>query len=243
MPVRIAMWSGPRNISTAMMRSWGNRPDTFVCDEPFYAYFLKATGMKDHPGTDEVIAHHETDWRKVVDLLTGPVPGGKAVFYQKQMTHHFLPAIDRSWLSQVTNCFLIRDPRETLTSYIKFRSRPTIEDLGYPQQLEIFQWVCERTGAVAPVLDAREVLLNPRGMIERLCDVLQLDFNESMLAWPPGHRDTDGVWGKYWYKEVENSTSFRPYRPKSEQVPDDLKELCNRCIPFYEAMYSERLTC
>src|SRR4051812_37309113 len=139
-PVRIAMWSGPRNISTAMMRAWGNRPDTFVCDEPFYAYYLAATG-REHPVAAEVIAHGETDWRKVIVQLTGPVPGGKRIFFQKQMTHHLLPEVDRSWLGTVKNCFLIRDPAEVIVSYIRKNDDPSLEDIGFIQQAEIFDWV------------------------------------------------------------------------------------------------------
>src|SRR4051812_9141437 len=147
MSLRIAMWSGPRNISTAMMRAWGNRPDTFVCDEPFYAYYLEKTG-RDHPGAQEVIAQGETDWRKVTARLTGPVPRDKQVFYQKQMTHHLLPEIDRSWLGAVTNCFLIRDPAEVIASYIKKNNEPTLEDIGFVQQAKIFDWVREHVGNI-----------------------------------------------------------------------------------------------
>ncbi|MEY2498801.1 MAG: hypothetical protein QOD12_2357, partial [Verrucomicrobiota bacterium] len=145
-PVRIAMWSGPRNISTALMRSWGNRADTFVCDEPFYAHYLQATGRA-HPGAEEVISSGETDWRKVVARLTGDVPEGRRIFYQKQMTHHLLPGIDRGWLGAVTNCFLIRDPREVIVSYIKKNNDPALEDIGFVQQAEIFDWVRAYTGA------------------------------------------------------------------------------------------------
>src|SRR5882724_9494034 len=145
MPIRIAMWSGPRNISTAMMRSWGNRADTAVIDEPFYAYYLRATGKK-HPGADEVMAGGETDWRNVVDQVTGSVPNGKKIFFQKQMTHHLLPEVDRQWLSAVTNCFLIRDPAEVITSYIKKNDVDVaLEDLGFAQQAEIFDWVSQNT--------------------------------------------------------------------------------------------------
>ena len=151
-PIRIAMWSGPRNISTALMRAWGNRPDTFVIDEPFYAYYLKATGKK-HPGADEVIATGETDWRKVVTQLTSPLPTGKRIFFQKQMTHHLLPEVDREWLGAVMNCFLIRDPREVIASYVKKREDPALEDLGFVQQAEIFDFVCARTDAMPPLCD------------------------------------------------------------------------------------------
>src|SRR5205807_396688 len=159
-PVRIAMWSGPRNISTAMMRSWGNRPDTFVIDEPFYAYYLEQTGAA-HPGAKEVIENGETDWRKIVAQLTGPVPNDARIFYQKQMTHHLLPEIDRSWLGQVQNCFLIRHPREVITSYIDENNDPTVEDVGFIQQAEIFELVRSRTGSPPPVLDARDIQENP----------------------------------------------------------------------------------
>ena len=167
-PVRIAMWSGPRNISTAMMRSWGNRPDTFVCDEPFYAFYLQETGRA-HPGREEVIAHGETDWRKVIARLTGPVPDGRRIYFQKQMTHHLLPGMDRTWLAEVTNCFLIRDPAEVIVSYIKKNNDPTLEDIGFAQQAEIFDWVCAATGSVPPVIDARDVLENPDAILRLLC--------------------------------------------------------------------------
>src|SRR5215813_175787 len=159
MSLRIAMWSGPRNISTAMMRAWGSRNDTVVIDEPFYPYYLKVTCIE-HPGADEVIATGETDWQKVVAHLTGSIANGKRIFFQKQMTHHLLPEIDRGWLGAVTNCFLIRDPREVISSYAKKREDPALEDLGFVQQAEIFDFVRSRTNAVPPVVDARDVLQN-----------------------------------------------------------------------------------
>lgn len=240
-PVRIAMWSGPRNISTAMMRSWGNRPDTFVCDEPFYAHYLHATGRK-HPGADEVIASGETDWRKVAARLTGDVPEGKRIFYQKQMTHHLLPEIDRSWLGAVTNCFLIRDPREVIVSYIKKNDDPTLEDIGFVQQAEIFDWVRAQTGAVPPVIDARDVLENPEKILGLLCDAVGVEFMDSMLSWPPGLRETDGIWAKHWYGEVESSTTFR--KPSSREVPpipDRLRSVYDRSRECYDRLHAHRL--
>ncbi|MFN0050947.1 MAG: HAD family hydrolase, partial [Planctomycetales bacterium] len=188
-PLRLAMWSGPRNISTAMMRAWGNREDTFVCDEPLYACYLKTTG-KPHPVADEVIAHQESDWRRVVDWLTGEIPEGKRIFYQKQMTHHLLPEIDRGWLTGVTNCFLIRDPREVITSYIAKNDDPALEDLGFVQQGEIFDVVRRQTGQAPLVLDARDIQEDPRRMLGLLCDALKIDFTPNMLSWPPGLRPT-----------------------------------------------------
>jgi sulfotransferase family protein len=237
--IRIAMWSGPRNISTAMMRAWGNHADTIVIDEPFYAYYLKATGKK-HPGAEEVIASGETDWRKIVTQLTSSLPDGKRIFYQKQMTHHLLPEVDREWLAGVTNCFLIRDPREVIVSYIKKQEDPTLEDLGFLQQEEIFDWVRARTGA-APVVDARDMLENPRRTLGLLCDAVGVEFSDSMLSWSPGLRATDGIWAKYWYGEVARSTSFQPYRPRHAKVPAHLQEIHDRCGESYQRLYECRL--
>jgi hypothetical protein len=239
-PLRIAMWSGPRNISTALMRAWGNRPDTFVIDEPFYAYYLKATGKK-HPGADEVIAAGQTDCRRVVAQLAGPIPSGKRIFFQKQMAHHLLPEVDREWLSAVTNCFLIRDPREVIASYVKKREDPALEDLGFVQQAEIFDFVCEHTNASPPIVDAKDVLENPERILRLLCQAVRVEFSELMLSWPPGLRETDGAWAKYWYGEVARSTSFEPYRPRHDEVPNDLLEIHRRCRQCYERLYEHRL--
>jgi len=238
--MRIAVWSGPRNISTAMMRSWGNRPDTFVCDEPLYAHYLRNTDVE-HPGRDEVIASQENDWRKVVAWLTGPAPQGRAIFYQKHMTHHLLPEIDRNWLGAVTNCFLIRDPREMITSLLKFLPSPNLRDTGLPQQVEIFDWVRRHTGNIPPVVDSKDVLLQPRRMLGLLCEALGVEFTEAMLSWPPGRRATDGVWAKYWYDAVERTTTFAPYSPKTEVAPPELRELCDECVKLYEYLHQHRL--
>jgi len=240
MMIRIAMWSGPRNISTAMMRAWGNRDDTVVVDEPFYPYYLKATGKK-HPGANEVIASGETDWRKVVEQLTGPFPSGKKIFFQKQMTHHQLPEVDRRWLGALTNCFLIRDPAEVITSYIRKNEDPTLEDLGFMQQAEIFDWVVRHTDQRPPVIDAKDVLQDPERMLRLLCEAIGVQFDGAMLSWPPGLRETDGVWAKHWYTEVAGSTSFQPYRPKNEPVPERLREVHDRCREIYERLYECRL--
>ena len=155
--IRLAIWSGPRNISTAMMRSWGNRPDTVVVDEPLYAHYLQATG-RSHPGREEVIAAGPTELAEAIPRILGPVPEGKRVFYQKQMTHHLLPGMDRTWLKKLTNCFLIRDPAQVLTSLIKHVPDLTLADTGFPQQAEIFELMWQWTGKVPPVVDAADVL-------------------------------------------------------------------------------------
>jgi hypothetical protein len=241
----LAMWSGPRNISTAMMRCWSNRTDCAVVDEPLYAHYLAATG-KPHPGAEEVIAAGPTDWRKVVaDLTLNPRPPAgnenAAIYYQKQMTHHLLPEMDRAWLGKLTNCFLIRSPQEVLASYAKVIETPTLEDTGFPQQAEIFDWVRQHTGQIPPVLDAADVLKNPRHILGLLCESLSIDFQESMLSWPPGPRATDGVWAKHWYAEVEKSTGFRPYQPKSIDLPPHLADLNAKCQTYYDHLCCHRL--
>jgi hypothetical protein len=238
--IRIAMWSGPRNISTAMMRSWGSRPDTAVCDEPLYACYLKATGI-DHPGRDEVIAHHESDWRKVTAWLTGPIPGGRPVWYQKHMSHHLLPEIGRDWLTSLINCFLIREPGEMIVSLAKVTPNPRLEDTGLPQQLELFEAERARTGRIPPVIDARDVLTDPRGTLAALCGAVGLPFDEAMLRWPPGPRPTDGVWARHWYSAVEKSTGFEPYRPRDEKPPEHLRLILARCEEIYRALHPHRL--
>lgn len=245
--IRIAMWSGPRNISTAMMRSWGQRADTAVVDEPLYAYYLERTG-KDHPMAAEVVAQGETDWRKVVIRLTkDPIPGGKRIFFQKQMTHHLLREIDRAWIVDLTNCFLIRDPREVILSYMKKNPDPSLEDLGFVQQCEIFEFVRAnstingQTGSVPPVIDADDVLKNPERMLQLLCEATGVEFDKGMLSWPPGLRDTDGIWAKHWYDAVARSTSFEPYKPRDGDVPDSLQEIYQRCLKCYDKLYKHRV--
>jgi Sulfotransferase domain len=236
------MWSGPRNISTAMMRAWGNRADTAVIDEPFYAYYLKRTGKK-HPGAAEIIAGGDTDWQKIVaSLRTEPILSGKRIFFQKQMTHHLLPEVGREWIVDLTNCFLIRDPREVILSYIKKNPEPELEDLGFVQQSELFEFMRARTNSIPPIVDARDVLERPERTLRLLCDAVGVEFAKAMLSWPPGLRDSDGIWGKYWYDEVARSTSFQRYKSREGNVPDRLHEIYELCRECYEKLYQHRLS-
>jgi hypothetical protein len=235
------MWSGPRNISTAFMRSWGNRDDTIVIDEPFYGHYLAATGAK-HPGREEVIAHEECDWRKVAAQLHAPMPPGTRVFYQKHMSHHLLPVMGREWLEGLTHTFLIRDPREMLLSLDQRLEELTLADTGLPQQVDLFEGVRLLTGASPIVIDSRDLLGNPEGMLRKLCYRLKVPFTPRMLSWPAGRRGTDGIWAKHWYEQVEQSTGFGQYNPKAGELPPHLEALERSCRPYYEQLSAHRLT-
>ena len=234
------MWSGPRSISTAMLRAWGNRPDTFATDEPLYGYYLRSTGL-DHPGREEIIAAQPSDWHAVVAWLTGPIPWGKTVWFQKHMAHHLLDEIDRRWLDEVTHCFLIRKPREVLASYVEKRAAVTVEDLGYRQQAELFRQLWDERSQPPPVLDARDVLTNPARALTLLCERVGVEFREDMLSWAAGRRPTDGVWARHWYQSVEASTGFRPYKPNQVALPPGLEALAAECEPHYQLLYQHRI--
>lgn len=237
----IAMWSGPRNISTAMMRAWGNRPDTAVLDEPLYAYYLLTTGHTDHPGYEETVRAHETDWRKVVRGLTGPIPDGKRIYYQKHMTHHVLPGMDMAWIEQLSNCLLIREPRETLLSLIEFLPAPTVEETGLPQQVKLFERIADLNQEAPPVVDAKDVLLNPARTLAVLCSRLDVPFYREMLTWPAGPRETDGAWAPHWYSKVYETTTFAPYRPRTGELPDPMRRVLDECNVLYQRLYQHRI--
>jgi hypothetical protein len=235
------MWSGPRNISTALMRAWENRPDAWVVDEPLYAHYLTQVTVS-HPGVAEVIAHHECDWQKVVAGLTGPIPHGRPIYYQKHMAHHWLPHLRGDWVLRLQNAFLIRHPAELLTSLAAKMGLPILRDTGLPQQLEIFGLIRERTGVLPPVLDAEDVLSDPRGTLTRFCRAMGVPFSERMLAWPAGRRATDGIWARYWYDTVERSTGFEPYQPRARTVAPALEPLLAECLPYFEELSRYRLS-
>ncbi len=241
-PVRIAMWSGPRNISTAMMRAFENRPDAAVSDEPFYAAYLAATGL-DHPMREAVLASQPRDWRAVADAVTGPVPGGRAVWYQKHMTHHMLPGFGRDWMDRVTSVFLLRAPEAVLASYVVRREAVTLADIGVPQQAELFDRVADRLGRAPPVLDAQDVLRDPEGSLRALCARCAIPFDPAMLAWPAGRRATDGAWAPAWYDRVERSTGFGPVRDEVgvEALDDRLKPIADAARPVYERLSRYRI--
>ena len=240
MPKRIAMWSGPRNISTAMMRAWENREDCAVWDEPFYGYYLDRTGI-DHPGADEVIADQGTDWRSIARRCIQDSPQGKPLFYQKHMTLHLLPEVDRAFLSELINCFLIREPEYVISSYAAVRQNVTLEDIGFVQQAELFDYVKNISGEIPLVIDSREFLMNPRDMLAAICERLDVDFEEAMLSWPVGRRSSDGIWAKYWYESVWNSTGFTVYRQKTVKLDKHNKAISEQAQVYYDLLFEHRL--
>lgn len=236
--IRIAAWSGPRNISTAMMRAWENRPDCSVVDEPLYAHYLHATQL-DHPARDAVIAAGDTDWRRVAAWLTGPVPGaaeGRTLWYQKHMSHHLLPGMSLDWVLGLSNVFLIRDPSLVVASYVKSRAEVVPGDIGLLQQVELFDRVAQHLGSAPPVVDAERFLKAPEAQLRQLCGALGVDFTPRMLSWPPGPRASDGVWAPHWYDAVWKSTGFEPWRDKRAPLPAVLQAVADACRPAYERL-------
>ena len=234
------MWSGPRNISTAMMRSWGSRSDTFVIDEPYYAYYLSQNDL-DHPGREEVLKEGELDVKKISNGLVNETNGNCSIYYQKHITHHLLDSIDRDWMKSVVNCFLIRDPKDMIISYSRVHPDLTMHLLGLEEQNEIFEHVKDITGEIPPIIDAKDVLMNPRDILGKLCNKIGVIFSEEMLTWARGSRSTDGNWGKYWYKNVVNSTGFNHYKVKAEDVPAKYQNLYDECMSLYKNLHDLRI--
>jgi hypothetical protein len=240
-PIRVAMWSGPRNISTALMRSFGARPDTVVVDEPFYAAYLAATGSI-HPMRDAVLASQSNDWRQVVSALLGPVPDGKPIFYQKLMTHHMLDSFGREWMDSMRNAFLIRDPTAVLASYVLKRTEVVLADIGVVQQRELFEREADRMGTAPPVIEGTDVLANPARTLQRLCKALDISYTSAMLSWAAGRRDTDGVWAPAWYESVERTTGFTKAEVQTAiKLPDILQRIADLAQPHYDVLAAHRL--
>jgi hypothetical protein len=238
-PLRIAMWSGPRNLSTALMRSFASRADTFVSDERFYGAFLRTSGAG-HPMRDEVIAAMDCDWRSVARALSGPVPDRSPVWYQKHMWHHMVGPVGYDHFVGFTHAFLIRDPSLMIASYLRKREAAAFEDFGLDRQAEFFAREADRLGHAPPVVDANDILAQPAVVLGGLCGRLGIPFDPAMLSWPPGRRDTDGPWAPHWYQAVEASTGFGAPEPVPT-LDGAARRLADRCRPYYAQLAAHRI--
>ena len=234
------MWSGPRNISTALMRSWESRSDTFVIDEPFYAHYLSVTNV-DHPGRDEIVQNGETDQSVVSKGLISDIGDSCSIYFQKHMTHHMIPSVDRDWMKDVVNCFLIRNPKDMILSYTKVNSNLSMHLLGLEEQYELFEYVTKINGRAPPVVDSKDILKDPRKTLSLLCEKVGVIFSEEMLSWSKGVRVTDGIWAKYWYDNVINSTGFNTYTEKKEVIRDEYLMLYEDCLKIYEKLSKHKI--
>jgi len=228
-PVKIALWSGPRNISTAMMYSFGNRADSTIVDEPLFGYFLNHTGVW-RPSRDEVLASMETDALEIVKELCNPSMSSK-VYFMKHIANHLID-LDWTFLKNFKNIILTRDPKRVLLSYDVHVKSPTMLDVAYKAQYELLNYL-KNNKLQYIVLDADEVLENPEKAIENLCLYLSIPFDTNMLEWEPGPRKEDGVWAKYWYHNVHKSTGFKRVNNKELKLPEHLEELYNECLIYY----------
>ncbi len=234
-PVRIAMWSGPRNISTAMMRSFGSRADTAVTDEPFYGAFLKQTGTP-QPMADEVIASMDCDWRSVAGAMRGPVPGGHPIWYQKHMPHHMVGPVDITDFPEHAHVFLIRDPARVIASYAEKRVCVSLDDLGLERQCDYFERISDTTGKAPPVIDSGDVLADPEAVLKALCTALGIAWDPAMLCWEPGLREADGLWASHWYNAVAGSSGFAPPPAGKPQLDADQADLADSARPYYDRL-------
>lgn len=237
--MRIAMWSGPRNLSTAMMYSFGNRGDTAVIDEPFYACYLARTGL-DHPMRDAVLAAQPDNPETVKNVLLGPVPGGREHFYQKHMTHHMIAGVPRDWMGSVRNVFLIRHPARVIASYAEKHDELTLEAIGYVQQAELFDAVAA-AGGNPLVIDSHDIRDDPEKMLRQLCSALGLPWDAAMLNWPEGGHPNDGAWAPHWYNAVHRSTGFAGAEGPLPDLPQKMAELASEALPYYERLAIHKL--
>ncbi|NOR31088.1 MAG: HAD family hydrolase [Sulfitobacter sp.] len=230
--MRIAMWSGPRNLSTAMMYSFGNRTDFSVMDEPFYAAYLTATG-EDHPMRAEVLAAHEADPEKVSALCQQP---GSPHIYMKHMPHHMLDGFPMDWAKDCVNIHLIRHPARVIASYAAKREAPSFADIGFGQQTALY----DQIGGL--VIDSADIRADPEGMLRKLCKAIDLPFDPAMLSWPAGTRSEDGIWASHWYGAVHQSTGFAGAEGPLPTLTGDEKQLLEEALPHYKALYNQRVT-
>lgn len=233
--MKIAMWSGPRNLSTAMMYSFGARADFAIWDEPFYAPYLAVTGL-DHPMRDQIVAAHESDPAKVAARCAGPVPNGKKHWYMKHMPLHMIDGFPLDWAGDCVNVHLIRHPARVIASYAAKRENPTLDDIGYRQHLELFKRF------PGPVIDSSDIRDNPEGMLKKLCETIGLDWNPAALHWPAGGRTEDGIWASHWYGAIHKSTGFAGAEGPLPTLSGEAARLAAAALPYYEALAAEKIT-
>jgi hypothetical protein len=238
--MKIAMWSGPRNLSTAMMYAFAARGDCAVVDEPFYAAYLAVTGLA-HPMQQEVIASQSTDPLQVAADCIGPIPQGQSLFYQKHMTLHMIPGFPRDFLRDLTNVFLIRHPARVVASYAKKREGPTLADIGFQQQAELFDQIADQLGQAPLVIDSADIRANPKRALSGLCAALGISFTEKMLHWPAGPKPFDGIWAPHWYNAVHRSTGFEDPEAALPDLAKDYADLVDQALPYYEKLAAHKL--
>ena len=230
---RINLISGPRNVSTALMYSFAQRGDTAVVDEPLYAYYLSSQQVE-HPGKKEVLESQSHHAKTVIEEVL-LADYGHPVLFIKNMAHHIVD-MNLDFLSEMTNVFLVREPREMLTSFIKTIPNPTLKDTAYKRQFELFEYVTETKSDPPVVIDSKELLVDPKSVLNEACQQIGIPFDDSMLSWPAGHIPEDGVWAKHWYHNVHKSTGFKPYKPKDEEVPEEFSDLLDACNQYYNKL-------
>jgi hypothetical protein len=238
--MKIAMWSGPRNLSTAMMYAFAARGDCAVVDEPFYAAYLAATGLA-HPMQQEVIASQSTDPLQVAADCIGPIPQGQSLFYQKHMTLHMIPGFPRDFLRDLTNVFLIRHPARVVASYAKKREGPTLADIGFQQQAQLFDQIADQLGHAPLVIDSADIRANPARALSGLCAALGISFTEKMLHWPAGPKPYDGIWAPHWYNAVHRSTGFEDPEAALPDLAKHYADLVDQALPYYEKLTAHKL--
>jgi hypothetical protein len=234
--MKIACWSGPRNISTALMRSWSSRSDTFVSDEPFYGYYLKETGFN-HPMREKIINHYPTNYQEIVKNINSTIPNDKTIWYQKHMAHHLIDTKNLSWIENFKNCILIRNPKDVINSYLKKNILENVSDLGYPQQLSILQ-LLQKKKVQFYIIDSDDLLDNPEKELSDWCNYLDIDFDQKMLSWKKGSHENDGIWGEHWYNNINNSKKFLKQKKVKCDDYKNFESIYNDSLYYYRKIYN-----
>lgn len=227
----IACWSGPRNISTALMRSWSSRKDTFVTDEPFYAYYLKETQIN-HPMHKKIINHYLSDYDEIVNHLINEIPNRKNIWYQKHMAHHLIDLSKIDWIKKCENCILIRHPKEVISSYTAKNKLNSVTELGYPQQFELAKFL-KKSNCSFKIIDSADLLKNPKEILFEWCESINIQFDESMLHWKRGDHPNDGIWWRHWYNNVIETKGFQKYEKKDINIENEYDSIYNDSMEYY----------